>query len=97
MLRSTHFAAAVVAALATGWLASEVSGQTTTEYRALLDQYCVTCHNQRVVEGTREGITALTSQLRAVGLALDALDLSAVAADAEEATDLDIQIELAQP
>ena len=83
MLRSTHFAAAVVAALATGWLASEVSGQTTTEYRALLDQYCVTCHNQRVVEGTREGITALTSQLRAVGLALDALDLSAVAADAD--------------
>jgi hypothetical protein len=48
----------------------------------LLDEYCVTCHNQRVVDGQNERPTALTSQLRAVGLALDALDLSAVSADA---------------
>ena len=82
MLRSTPSAAAVVAALATGWLASDVRAQTATEYRALLDEYCVTCHNQRVVDGQNERPTALTSQLRAVGLALDALDLSAVAADA---------------
>ena len=82
MLRSTHSAAAVVVALATGWLASDVRAQAATEYRALLDQYCVTCHNQRRVEGRDEPVTALTSQLRAVGLALDALDLSAVAADA---------------
>ena len=82
MLRSTSFVAAFVAALATGWLASEVRAQTATEYRALLDEYCVTCHNQRVVDGQNERPTALTSQLRAVGLALDALDLSAVAADA---------------
>jgi len=82
MLRSTSFAAAVVAALATGWLASDVRAQAATEYRALLDEYCVTCHNQRVVDGQNERPTALTSQLRAVGLALDALDLSAVAADA---------------
>ena len=82
MLRSTHSAAAVVAALATGCLASDVEAQTATEYRALLDQYCVTCHNQRTVDGQNERATALTSQLRAVGLALDALDVSAVGTDA---------------
>jgi mono/diheme cytochrome c family protein len=72
-----------VAALATGWLSSDVRAQDATEYRALLDDYCVTCHNQRVVDGTNERATALTSQLRAVGLKLDALDLSSVAADAD--------------
>ena len=82
MLRTTYSVAAVVAALAIGWLASDVRAQTATEYRALLDEYCVTCHNQRTVDGQNERATALTSQLRAVGLALDALDLSAVAADA---------------
>ena len=74
--------AVVVAALATGWLASDVGAQQATEYRALLDDYCVTCHSQRIVDGQNEPATALTSQLRAVGLALDALDLSAIAADA---------------
>src|SRR5262245_26551592 len=38
-----------------------------TSTRAFLDQYCVTCHNQR---------------LRTAGLALDALDLTAPARDA---------------
>ena len=71
-----------MAALATGWLASNVGAQQVTEYRALLDDYCVTCHSQRIVDGQNEPATALTSQLRAVGLALDALDLSAVATDA---------------
>ena len=80
MLRSTQSAAAVVAALATGWLASDVGAQTPTEYRALLDEYCVTCHNQGVVQN--EQTNPLRSQLRAVGLELDALELSAVAADA---------------
>ena len=82
MLRSTHSVAVVVAALATGWLASDVGAQQATEYRALLDDYCVTCHSLRIVDGQNEPATALTSQLRAVGLALDALDLSAIAADA---------------
>ena len=82
MLRSTHSVAVVVAALATGWLASDVGAQQATEYRALLDDYCVTCHSQRIVDGQNEPATVLTSQLRAVGLALDALDLSAVATDA---------------
>ncbi len=83
MLRSTHSAAAVVAALVTGWLASDVAAQTATEYRALLDEYCVTCHNERVVSGQNERPTPLNSQLRAVGLTLDALDLSAVADDGD--------------
>ena len=79
-----HSAAVVVAALATGWLASDVGAQTATEYRALLDEYCVTCHNQRMVDDPSEQLTALRSQLRAIGLALDAVDLSAVAADASQ-------------
>ena len=81
MLRTTHSAAAVVATLATGWLASDVGAQSATEHRALLDDYCVTCHNQRTVDGQNERPSALTSQLRATGLALDALDVSEVAAD----------------
>ena len=81
MLRSKHSAAAVVAALATGWMANDVTAQAATEYRALLDDYCVTCHNQRTVDGQSERPTALTSQLRAIGLALDAFDVSAVAAN----------------
>ena len=61
---STHSAAALVAVLATGWLASDVSAQSATEYRDLLDDYCVTCHNQRTVDGPIEQTTALRSQLR---------------------------------
>ena len=51
-------------------------------YRALLDQYCVSCHNQALVAGTAEARTALISQLRAVGLTLDTLDLTTIGADA---------------
>ena len=84
MLRSTRSAAAFVAVLATVWLASDGGAQSTTEYRALLDDYCVTCHNQRTVDGRNESASALTLQLRAVGLSLDALDLSTLAADASQ-------------
>jgi hypothetical protein len=55
-----------------------------TEYRALLDQYCVSCHNQRLVAGTGDRQTALVSQLRAVGLALDTLDLATVGDEASQ-------------
>ena len=77
--RSTRCAALVVAILTTLWLTSGVRAQTAREYRALLDQYCVICHNQQVVQSQGETATAMLSQLRAVGLALDAMDLSAVA------------------
>lgn len=58
------------------------SAADVTGYRALLDQYCVTCHSERVVSGAGGQDTPLVSQLRAVGLALDSLDLHAVADDA---------------
>ena len=49
--------------------------------RALLNQYCVTCHNERVVSGQGSGMIA--EQLRLVGLALDSADVDNVAADPE--------------
>ena len=57
-------------------------GAPATDYRALLDQYCVSCHNRALVEGTDEPRTALVSQLRVVGLTLDTLDLATVGEDA---------------
>ena len=75
----------VLVGQATLSLSSDATAQTPTaiEYRALLDQYCVTCHNQSVVDDPNAPANALLSQLRAVGLKLDALDLSAVAANAD--------------
>src|SRR3569832_618112 len=49
-------------------LATTLPGQTTSPQRALLDKYCVTCHNAKTKVG---------------GLSLDKLDLSNVAHDAE--------------
>ena len=54
-----------------------------TPQRALLDQYCVTCHNERIVRGRSPAPTPLVSQLRTAGLALDSLDLARVGEDAE--------------
>ncbi len=64
------------------WAPSRAAAQAT-EYRALLDRYCVTCHNQALVDGISGRSAPLTSQLRAVGLALDSLDLDTVPVDAE--------------
>ena len=82
MIRSTRTAVVLAVALAGSVPASRAWAQPESDYRALLDRYCVTCHNQRVVDGDGERATALTSQLRAVGLALDSLDLSSIADDA---------------
>ena len=57
---------------------AEVSPQ-----RALTDRYCVTCHNREFVHGDDEPRSRLVSQLRAVGLALDAVDVDNVAEDPE--------------
>ena len=57
---------------------AEVSPQ-----RALIDRYCVTCHNREFVHGDDEPRSRLVSQLRAVGLALDAVDVDNVAEDPE--------------
>ena len=51
--------------------------------RALLDRYCVTCHNERLVRGEGAAPSALVTQLRAAGLTLDTLDLSHVGEHAE--------------
>ena len=62
--------------------ASAASGQPRTDtdavgaYRGLLDQYCVTCHNEALVSGTGTASTPMVAQLRAVGLSLDTLDLA---------------------
>ena len=53
-------------------------------HRALLDRYCVTCHNEGVVSGRERPRSALVSQLRGVGLTLDTLDLADVGRHAGE-------------
>ena len=62
-----------VLAQSAGAAPAEVSPQ-----RALVDQYCVTCHNGDFVDGTDEPRSLLVSQLRAVGLALDDVDVDHV-------------------
>lgn len=58
--------------------------QSGQEYRQLVDQYCVVCHNQRTVDADPDAITdPLGSQLRALGLALDTLDVNDVPGNAD--------------
>ena len=53
-------------------------------HRALLDRYCVTCHNEGVVDGEGRPASPLVGQLRAVALTLDTLDLDDVGGHAAE-------------
>ena len=65
-------------------LAGTALAQPEQDYRRLVDQYCVACHNQQIVNAAPDQITdPLASQLRVLGLALDTLDLGAVADAAE--------------
>ena len=57
---------------------AESTAEAPESYRALLDRYCVTCHNEPLVTGRGGAPSPLVSQLRAVGLTLDTLDLTAV-------------------
>ena len=67
---------AAIAAVLLGLSAGSVLSQNETRYQNLVDQYCVVCHNQQIVEADPSSVTdALSSQLRAVGLALDNLDI----------------------
>ena len=52
-------------------------------HRALLDRYCVTCHNENVAAGRGAAASPLVAQLRAVGLSLDTLDLADVGGHAD--------------
>ena len=52
-------------------------------HRAVLDQYCVTCHNERIVNGAGAAPSPLVNQLRAVGLTLGTMDLTEVEEQAD--------------
>ncbi len=56
---------------------------TVVDYRALLDLYCVGCHNEQIVDGDGSPPSALVGQLRAAGLKLDTLDLNSVGPQAQ--------------
>ena len=58
------------------------SAASAADVTAVLDRYCVTCHNARVVDGAGAAPSPLAAQLRAAGLALDRLDSSNVGEDA---------------
>ncbi|MEE2635889.1 MAG: DUF1592 domain-containing protein [Acidobacteriota bacterium] len=86
------FCAAIIVTGGAGWFAPvstagqstpEPTGATATSVSAALEQYCVTCHNERVVSGAGVAASPLVAQLRATGLAFDRLDVSNVAPDAE--------------
>jgi mono/diheme cytochrome c family protein len=74
VLAATGIMLALVCASSTGLRAQTAAGRVTAEQspvarqKAVIDQYCVTCHNQRT---------------KTAGLALDTLDLAKVANDAE--------------
>ena len=82
------YVSAVVLAALGGGVLSAASGQpagaapplTADAVGAVLDQYCVTCHNTQVVQGEGTAPSPLVAQLRMSGLALDALDTADVAA-----------------
>lgn len=76
---------AVCMAAPSSLLAAEsVHQSVSASNRALLDQYCVICHNQAVVNSlatSNEGLQ--TTQLRNLGLTLDTEDVSDLAANPE--------------
>ena len=72
----------VLAAPQQGPAAAAANGSSSA-VSAVLDQYCVTCHNDRVINGSEQAPSMLVSQLRATGLALDTVDLARVGQDAE--------------
>ena len=82
----------MIIGLASAWLAAatgapQPSATSTGEVspqRALLDQYCVTCHSERIVSRPVEpDENQQITQLRNVGLTLDTEDVTNVAANPE--------------
>ena len=71
-----------MAATNLSWAAE--SRTVDTQNRALLDQYCVICHNQGVVNSVATANEGLqTTQLRNLGLTLDTEDVSNLAENPE--------------
>jgi hypothetical protein len=63
---------------------ADAQQSTVSPQRALIDQYCVICHNQSIVNSTpveNEGLQ--TTQLRNLGLTLDTENISDLAANPE--------------
>jgi len=61
----------VTAGLKNGAVIAQTA-ETVSPQRALLDQYCVSCHNQAMVDSTPiEGENLLFTQLRGLGMTLD--------------------------
>ena len=58
--------------------AQEAGALTADAVEAVLTEYCVTCHNERVVTGGGTAPSALVTQLRTAGLALDVMNVSNV-------------------
>ena len=81
-VESAQAAASREAASGATAAAGAVEGEGS--YRALLDRYCVTCHNAGLATGRGGAPSPLVSQLRAVGLALDTLELSSIDEHPEE-------------
>ena len=73
------FVAALLALFCADLSAQGVEPATTSPQRALLNQYCVSCHNERIVAG--EGSGRIADQLQLVGLALDTANIDDVAED----------------
>ncbi len=75
---------AVMGPLAAAHPQAQSTSSPVDSYRAVLDQYCVTCHSETVVRGAGPSEpTPLVSQLRMVGLMLDATDLANIEEDTE--------------
>lgn len=77
----SYFAAALLALFCADLSAQGVEPVTTSPQRALLNQYCVSCHNERIVAG--EGSGRMADQLQLVGLTLDTANIDDVAEDPE--------------
>ena len=58
--------------------AAGASPASVSAQRAILDRYCVTCHSEAIVRDTSPAAAPRVSQLRALGLALDAVDMTNV-------------------
>ena len=87
-LRIAVLAAAAGCLLATASLAMSAPAAAAGEanaasVEATLNRYCVTCHNERIVNGRGTAPSMLVSQLRTAGLALDMLDPNHVGGDSD--------------
>ncbi len=79
--------AAVLAGAGSGSAAAQGAAGAAADlsaHQALVDRYCVNCHNEAVVEGRDQPSSPLVAQLRAAGLSLDTLDLREVDEHADQ-------------